>query len=162
MSKALVIGRFQPFHIGHITLIEYCKQNYDSVVVGIGKDKSGRTERNPLTVKERKRIINTMYSNLKFISIEEDFEGGFVDNVKSRLPENTNPTDYILVTKNQTTIESLKSDFIYDIPDIPISVRATQIRKNILKEEKWTKYITKAIYDELKSLNFEEKVKLYS
>ena len=130
--------------------------------MGIGKDKSGRTERNPLTVKERKRIINTMYSNLKLISIEENFEGEFVDNVNSELPEETRPREYILVTKNQTTIDSLEPDFAYDIPDIPISVRATQIRKNILKEKEWTKHITKPIYDELKSLNFKEKVKVYS
>ncbi len=58
MSKiALFIGRFQPFHKGHLKLIErYAKARF-FIKVGIGSANKQFERNNPLTYEERKEII---------------------------------------------------------------------------------------------------------
>lgn len=54
---ALVIGRFQPFHIGHRDLIEQAKRHADEVIILIGSTNGPRTTRNPFTFAERVEMI---------------------------------------------------------------------------------------------------------
>ncbi|MCD6496421.1 MAG: nicotinamide-nucleotide adenylyltransferase [Candidatus Aenigmarchaeota archaeon] len=57
MANALVVGRFQPFHNGHMELIEHLSKMYEKVVIVIGSaDQSGTIE-NPFTAKEREEMI---------------------------------------------------------------------------------------------------------
>ena len=58
MSKvALLIGRFQPIHRGHIKLIErYSKAGF-SIKIGVGSTDKKIEKDNPLTFEERKKII---------------------------------------------------------------------------------------------------------
>ena len=58
MNKAaLIIGRFQPFHLGHLRLMErYAKAGF-FIKVGIGSANKQFEKDNPLTYEERKEII---------------------------------------------------------------------------------------------------------
>lgn len=54
---ALIIGRFQPIHSGHLKLIErYYKAGF-SIKIGIGSANKDIEKNNPLTGTERKKII---------------------------------------------------------------------------------------------------------
>ncbi len=58
MTKiAVFLGRFQPFHIGHMSIVEKIFADYDSLILIIGSsDKSG-TDENPWNLQEREEII---------------------------------------------------------------------------------------------------------
>lgn len=56
-SLALCIGRFQPFHIGHLKLLRHALDAADCVIVGIGSSFRARTSRNPFTCSERAHMI---------------------------------------------------------------------------------------------------------
>lgn len=53
----IFIGRFQPFHLGHLRDVKKALKIVDFLIIVLGSAQEKRTERNPLSVAERKRII---------------------------------------------------------------------------------------------------------
>ena len=54
---AIFIGRFQPFHCGHLAVIESALTDAKHVLVLIGSARSPRCHRNPFTYDERRHMI---------------------------------------------------------------------------------------------------------
>jgi nicotinamide-nucleotide adenylyltransferase len=57
LRRGLLIGRFQPFHIGHLKAIEQAASENDEVVIGIGSAQYSFTVDNPFTAGERVEMI---------------------------------------------------------------------------------------------------------
>ncbi len=55
--SCLFVGRFQPFHNGHLMVIKGMTKVCGKVVIAIGSPVEGRTEENPFSVSERKEMI---------------------------------------------------------------------------------------------------------
>jgi nicotinamide-nucleotide adenylyltransferase len=55
--KALFIGRFQPFHIGHLKVIQDASKEFNFIIIGIGSSQYGNKLDNPFTAEERKKMI---------------------------------------------------------------------------------------------------------
>ncbi len=55
--RALFVGRFQPFHLGHQHAIREAMKRHDSVVIGIGSSQASHTKENPFSFQERKKMI---------------------------------------------------------------------------------------------------------
>lgn len=55
MPKALFIGRFQPFHLGHLDAIKQISEN--EIIIGIGSSQYSNTEENPYDFDTRKKMI---------------------------------------------------------------------------------------------------------
>lgn len=56
-NLAVFIGRFQPFHIGHMSVVEKILTQYPQLLLVIGSaDKSGTLD-NPWTVQKREELI---------------------------------------------------------------------------------------------------------
>lgn len=60
---AVFIGRFQPFHLGHYSVIEQALTLADNVLVLIGSSGGPRTHRNPFTFSERSGMITQSFKN---------------------------------------------------------------------------------------------------
>lgn len=56
------IGRFQPFHLGHKTVIDEALRRARHVIILIGSAKEARSIRNPFTWEERAAMIKDAYS----------------------------------------------------------------------------------------------------
>lgn len=56
-SRALVMGRFQPFHLGHLELVKKAAAEYDEVVVAISSANESFTIKNPFTAGERIELV---------------------------------------------------------------------------------------------------------
>ena len=48
--KILYIGRFQPFHNGHLQLIKSIENKFDQIIIGIGSSQYSHDKNNPFTV----------------------------------------------------------------------------------------------------------------
>ena len=63
-KKSYVIGRFQPFHKGHLYLIKEALKNSDKAIIGIGSanilDKD-----NPYNLSERLKVLNKILKEEK-------------------------------------------------------------------------------------------------
>lgn len=57
MRVGVVIGRFQPLHLGHQELLKKARGENDWLWVGIGTHPPVRTKRNPLTYPERAKAL---------------------------------------------------------------------------------------------------------
>ncbi|MHA1338735.1 MAG: nicotinamide-nucleotide adenylyltransferase [Promethearchaeota archaeon] len=56
-DKGLIIGRFQPFHKGHLLLIKECLKYVKLLKIGIGSSQIFGTVNNPFTFEERRKFI---------------------------------------------------------------------------------------------------------
>src|ERR671928_996306 len=59
MLSGLFIGRFQPFHLGHMAAIKFALNYVDELVVVIGSAQKSHERRHPFTAGERIRMINS-------------------------------------------------------------------------------------------------------
>ncbi|MDE1724997.1 MAG: nicotinamide-nucleotide adenylyltransferase [Thaumarchaeota archaeon] len=53
----LLIGRFQPFHKGHLEAVHIGLSKVDNLWIGIGSSNKSYEKRNPFTAEERKEMI---------------------------------------------------------------------------------------------------------
>ncbi len=57
MSTGLFIGRFQPFHKGHLATVKYALKKVDTLVIVVGSAQKSHEPRNPFTAGERISMI---------------------------------------------------------------------------------------------------------
>ena len=69
MKTVLFIGRWQPLHRGHKTLIQQAKNMGHRVVVGVRDTK--RDKDNPFSYRKRKRMIKKAFNNVSVIKIPD-------------------------------------------------------------------------------------------
>jgi len=60
--RALVIGRFQPLHNGHLQMLGYVAGREDEIVVGIGSSNRPASFQNPFTFSERRNMIESCFT----------------------------------------------------------------------------------------------------
>lgn len=57
MQSALFVGRFQPFHKGHLSVVEKILNENERVIIAIGSAENNFLRENPLTAGERFQLI---------------------------------------------------------------------------------------------------------
>jgi len=57
MNTALYIGRFQPFHLGHLSVVRAALKENDFLVIGVGSAETSNEDRNPLNFTQRWQLI---------------------------------------------------------------------------------------------------------
>jgi len=59
-KKGLIIGRFQPFHQGHLFLVREALKQAESIIIGIGSTNSKDRKNNPFSYNQVKNNIQTI------------------------------------------------------------------------------------------------------
>ena len=145
IMKALFIGRFQPFHPGHLDAIKQISEN--EIIIGIGSSQYSNTDDNPYSFEERKDMIEKALKNknkkYKIIAIPDIHdENNWVDHVKKTVPHfDIVYTGNDWVEKLFTEKNILTKDIKINIPISGTKIRNDQrlIEKiNKLKKEKNT------------------------
>ena len=149
--KALFIGRFQPFHKGHLRVIQDASENYDKIIIGIGSSQYSDTSDNPFSSKDRQTVIKKTLDELNITNYEiiliPDINDppNWVDHVLSII------SDFdVIITNNQFT----KSLFIkkgYNVKETELFDKhiysGCEIRRRINEEENWSELVPKPVYD---------------
>ncbi len=144
--KALIIGRFQPLHKGHLNLAKKIQEKGYKLIIGIGNNGNKRTEKYPFTSKEIENMwepyreeLNAEIHHIPDIPNDSDY-AEHVEKIT-----NCNEDETILVSGNKHTIEcftkynrnykilSPDDNILCDYPEIS----GTLIRKLIKTDEEW-------------------------
>jgi nicotinamide-nucleotide adenylyltransferase len=139
--NALLIGRFQPFHKGHLQVIRRVAEECDYVTIGIGSAQFSHTYENPFTAGERHLMISR---SLKAEGLENYFLVPIVDvnryavwvaHVVSLVPP------FQAVYTNNPLARRLFREAGFEVRGSPMFSReeysGTEIRKRMLKGDKW-------------------------
>ena len=139
--RALVVGRFQPIHLGHIRLLRAIRPRFESFVLGIGSAQYSHTLENPFTAGERvemavESLLEEGFTGFYVVPIEDINEHGrWVAHVESLVPRFSTA-----VTNNPLTAR-LFEERGYDVVRTPLYDRkkysGTVIRRRILAGRPW-------------------------
>jgi nicotinamide-nucleotide adenylyltransferase len=66
--RGILIGRFQPYHEGHQSMVERIASDVDELVLGIGSADQSHTTRNPFTAGERIMMITKSIAKTDIIT----------------------------------------------------------------------------------------------
>jgi len=53
--NGLLIGRFQPFHLGHLEALKFASSKVDNLWLGLGSSNKSIEKSNPFSAEERKK-----------------------------------------------------------------------------------------------------------
>lgn len=59
-KRGLVIGRFQPPHLGHLSVINQVLEENDEIIIVVAAAQLSHTQKNPLTAGERLELLHAM------------------------------------------------------------------------------------------------------
>lgn len=161
--NALFIGRFQPFHKGHLKVIQNASKNYNEVIVGIGSSQYGHTSDNPFTADERKLMIQKSLEtsgikNYRIVSIPDIHNPPkWVDHVLSIV------SDFDVVISNNSLTKQLFSEKGYAVKETPVYYKnkysGKEIRSRIIKGKKWEHLVTPETFNVIKNTDGVKRVK---
>jgi nicotinamide-nucleotide adenylyltransferase len=90
-TRGILIGRFQPFHDGHMQVVENIVDEVDELVLGIGSADASHEPRNPFTAGERIMMLHNALVSLETTTYvvpldDMDRNSVWVSHVKSMSP----------------------------------------------------------------------------
>lgn len=164
MTRALFIGRFQPFHKGHEHALNYILQEENEVIIAVGSTQENFTLENPLTAGERIEIIWTYLKNRRLqeraiICAVPDINNNYLwpRHVMSLVP-----TFEVVYSGNDLVL------LLFESVGIPVK-RITEInrseyqgkviRQKILEGKSWEHLVPEVVFRRLKDLEFENRIK---
>jgi len=149
--KALFIGRFQPFHLGHLLLLQRLATQYEEMIIGIGSSQYHDTPDNPFSEAERYQMISRALDavgidNYHIVSIPDIHNPPkWVDHVCSIIP------DFDLIIANNPLTRKLFSEKGYVVKGTAYFDRkrysGKEIRRRMINDEPWADLVPKTVYD---------------
>lgn len=157
MSKknALFIGRFQPFHLGHLSVIKKAVKENDRLFIGIGSSEANFRPTNPFTCSERFQMIEAALDEAKIS--REKYEIVTIRNIDNfalwtqhlelyippfqKVYTGSDTVKYLFKVHNQN------SKTPHEIVDIPLELKVsgTLVREYILQGKPLEKYVPKSV-----------------
>ena len=139
--NGLMIGRFQPFHMGHLEAIQFALTKVDKLWVGLGSSNKPAEKNNPFSAEERKEMILSSIDD----SIKEKISIYFIPDMDNHVKWiekiDTIVPKFDIVFSNDELTKHLYSKKAVQVIPIPFLKRdvlsGTNIRELIISDQKW-------------------------
>ena len=161
--NGLLIGRFQPFHLGHLSAIQFALSKVDKLWIGLGSSNKPIEKDNPFTATERKEmILSSIDSSMKEkISIyfipDVDNHVRWIEKIDTIVPS------FEIVFSNDDLTKNLYAKRSTKISSIPFSNReilsGTRIRDLIVSDQKWDDLVPNGTKNFLISIGAKDRLK---
>ena len=130
MANALFVGRFQPFHKGHLHAIKAAQEQYGGVTVVVGSAQEHGTGSNPIPVEQRVAMIRRELPGIKIVTQDDVF------NDKEWVRQIARKVDFdAVVTGNDWVRDCFRSqNHFVEEPEwhMPEKYNGTRIREKLL------------------------------
>jgi nicotinamide-nucleotide adenylyltransferase len=165
MKRGFYIGRFQPYHNGHQSVLEHIAREVDEIVIGIGSAQLSHLPDNPFTAGERVLMITRALSSLGrpfYVLPIEDIQRNalWVAHVRSMTP----PFD-LCYSSNPLVMQLFKEAGIrVQSPEMYEReiLSGTEIRRRMLKGEPWKSLVPPEVIQVLKEIDGVERLRQIS
>jgi nicotinamide-nucleotide adenylyltransferase len=158
--NGLLIGRFQPFHLGHLAALQFAIPKVDKLWLGLGSSNKPTEKNNPFSIEERKKMIlssidDSIQNKISIFPIPDlDNHVRWIQNIDTIVP------DYEIIFSNDPMTEHLYSKRNVQVIAIPFLKRdqlsGTRLRDLIKSDQKWDDLVpegTKLILENLDAKN---------
>jgi len=159
VKRGVFVGRFQPFHNGHLTVLRDMLKEVDELIIVIGSAQYSHRVDNPFTTGERLTMI---HSALKEAEIPNErcwivpvpdihVHMLWVSEVVGYTPK------FDVVYANEPLTRRLFIEAGFEVKSVPYQKRdiysATEIRKRILASKNWEALVPKSVAAFIKEIN---------
>ena len=162
INRAFYIGRFQPYHIGHHTVLESIAGEVDEIIVGIGSAQRSHEPENPFTAGERVVMVSRSLKDLDidyYVIPIEDIQRNavWVSHVRSMTPY------FDLAYTNNPLVFRLFEEAGVPAKRSPMHQRdvysGTIIRKKMLSGEEWEHLVPDAVAETIDTIGGVERIR---
>ena len=139
--NGFLIGRFQPFHLGHLEAVNFALSKVDQLYIGIGSSNKSNELRNPFTADERNQMIKssldeTIMQRVSLYNIPDvDDHSKWTESIDKIIPK------YDIVFSNDDFTHRLYEENTKKIISVTLKSRedlsGTNIRRLIQNDGKW-------------------------
>ena len=171
ISRGLMIGRFQPFHNGHLSLTRQILAECDELIIVIGSAQFNYIYKDPFTAGERilmihEALLESLVDLKKCYIIpiaNDDNNSRWFGYLKSMVP----PFDLlysgnILVTNLTSSFAEKQIKIIEPRYERKREYNGTSIRRKIASSQKWKKFVPASIYTIIERIDGEHRIRMLS
>ena len=137
----LLIGRFQPFHKGHLEAVKIGLSKVDNLWIGIGSSNKSNEKRNPFTADERKEMILSSLDPKTLERVKIFFVPDTGDHEKWTYHVDSIVPPYDLVFSNDEftlTLYKKRGKNVFELPLLRRNtISGTNIREMIITGKDW-------------------------
>ena len=158
-NRGLYVGRFQPFHTGHLEAIKEALKEVEELVIVIGSAQYSHNPHNPFTAGERIVMIrgalkeaNIKQSKIWIVPVPDvHLHMLWVSALEGYTPH------FETVFSNEPLTRRLFTEKKYKVKKIQFFERkqynSTLIRQKMLTDESWKKFVPKSIVDYIEKID---------
>jgi nicotinamide-nucleotide adenylyltransferase len=151
VTRGLYVGRFQPFHLGHLHAIQHMLKEADEAVIVIGSAQYSHNTNNPFTAGERLVMIrgalkeaNVDYSRVWVVPVPDvHLHMLWVAALEGYTPK------FNVVYSNEPLTRRLFMEAGYKVKSIRFFERkdynSTLVREKMVQDDTWTSLIPKIV-----------------
>jgi nicotinamide-nucleotide adenylyltransferase len=159
VNRGLYVGRFQPFHLGHLGAIKEVLLEVDELAIVIGSAQYSHNPSNPFTAGERLVMIRRALEEAKvdiskvwIVPVPDvHLHMLWVSALEGYTPK------FNLVYSNEPLTRRLFTEAGYIVKSIPYYNRniymSTIIREKMIKDENWTELVPKSVANFIKEID---------
>ncbi len=159
----LLIGRFQPFHLGHLEALRFALSKVDKLWVGLGSSNRPVEKNNPFTAHQRKEMVmssidDCMKERISICFIPDvDNHIRWIEKIDTIVPK------FDIIFSNDDLTKHLYSKRNTKVLAIPFlnreSLSGTNIRDLIASDQGWEDLVPKGTKNFLKNTGAKELLK---
>lgn len=165
LGRGLFVGRFQPFHLGHLSGIKAALDQVEELIIVVGSAEYSHSDKNPFTAGERIEMIRAALNEAKIdpakymiIPIRDvHIHATWAPFIMSQVPK------LDMVFTNEPLTSRLFRERGYRVDPIPFHDRtiysATEIRERILKGKDWKSLVPTSVAELLVSFGGIERIR---
>ncbi|ARM75865.1 nicotinamide-nucleotide adenylyltransferase [Acidianus manzaensis] len=165
MLRGLYPGRFQPFHLGHLSVVKWALERVDELVILVGSSQESHTLVNPFTAGERVEMIRLgleeagVSSSKYFIIPIPDV---LMNSVWAYHVKLYSPKFEKVFARNPLVLRLFKEAGV-EVEEPPAFNRekynSTLIRKMIITGENWENLVPEKVYKYIINIKGDERLK---
>jgi len=159
IKRGLYVGRFQPFHLGHLGAIKEILEEIDELVIVIGSAQYSHNINNPFTAGERLVMVRKALEEAKLncsrvwiVPVPDvHLHMMWVSAVEGYVPS------FDVVYSNESLTRRLFTEAGYKVKAIRFHERklysSTEIRKRMLENKSWEELVPKSVAAFIKEID---------